>query len=94
MVYTQVELPPLILRHLLQRREPPQRSRSPWKATVYTQVEFLLKSQRLPGWGKTKAKTLVNQVSGEVLIIYAINILNSGGRLLNSGGRLLNSSSG
>jgi hypothetical protein len=48
MVYTQVELPPLIPRHLLQRREPPQRSGSPWKATVYTQVEFLLKSQRLP----------------------------------------------
>lgn len=48
MVYIQVELPPLILRHLLQRREPSQRSGSLWKATVYTQVEFFLKSQRLP----------------------------------------------
>jgi hypothetical protein len=55
------------------------------------------KSSSLPfargglGWGKTKAKTLVNQVWGEVLRIYAINILNSGGRFLNSGDRFLNS---
>ena len=43
------------------------------------------------GWSEIPAPAVVNQVSGEVLRIYAINILNSGGRLLNSGSRLLNS---